>query len=143
MSTENPSSPKELLPFAILSLSVILLLVWASMVILTWKPAAAAATPQTGDSALDDYFAWQSTVIEDQRITAKAAKDKLEKYYVESIPQWDQATAKSKQTEESLQKLCYDLLDLAKTDPDAAAIVKRYDIKAPPPGASPSPAPGD
>jgi len=87
-------------------------------------------------------FVWQLQIISMQRDQLQTNKQKLEDFVQNTIPKLDDQVAKSKQIQAGLEKLVLDLLELAKTDSDAKAIVTKYNIQqqAPPAGAAASPA---
>lgn len=87
------------------------------------------------------FFAWQIAIISQQRNALQGTKQKLEDFNQNSIPKLDDQVAKSKQIQQGLEKLVLDLLELAKTDPDAKAIVTKYNIQQQaPPSSAPTPA---
>jgi len=88
-------------------------------------------------------FVWQLKNISQQREALQGSKQKLEDAAQSNLPKLDEQVNKSKQIQTGLEKLVLDLIELAKTDPDAKAIVAKYNIQqqAPPAGAgAPKPA---
>ncbi len=121
-----------MVPFAILAISIILLLVWQSQAIAFWQ-SMAAASHQPGQSSddnatLNQFLTWQSKLIDGQRATTETAKTKLEDYLAQNIPKLDADIKKSEQTKTATTELAKELLELAKTDPDAKFIVQKYGI---------------
>ena len=86
-------------------------------------------------------FGWQVQRISTDRDNLQGNKQKLEDFVQNTIPKLDDQVAKAKQIQAGLEKLVLDLLEAAKTDADAKAIVTKYNIKqeAPASGAAPAP----
>jgi len=87
-------------------------------------------------------FAWELKNISQQREALQTSRQKLDDYAQGNMPRLDDQVQKAKQVQAGLEKLVMDLLDVAKTDPEAKAIVDKYKIQqqAPPAGAT-APAP--
>ena len=86
-------------------------------------------------------FGWQVQRISQDRDNLQANKQKLEEFAQTTLPKLEDQVLKAKQIQAGLEKLVLDLLEAAKTDPDAKAIVTKYNIKqeAPASGAAPAP----
>ncbi|MGB8354631.1 MAG: hypothetical protein WCD79_12130 [Chthoniobacteraceae bacterium] len=112
-SESNSSSGKSFLPIVLISVSVII------------------------------FFGWQWTLISTQRDNLNTTKTKLDEFVTNNIPKLDDQVAKARQVQSGLEKLVLDLLEVAKTDADAKAIVAKYNIQqqAPPAGSTASPSP--
>jgi hypothetical protein len=110
-SESNSSGGKSFLPIVLISLSLIV------------------------------FLSWQWNVIAKNRDNLNTTKQKLDEFVTNNIPKLDDQVAKARQVQSGLEKLVLDLLEVAKTDADAKAIVTKYNIQqqAPPAGA-PSPA---
>lgn len=68
---------------------------------------------------------WQIATLQAQRSTFKSTKVQL----AEAIKQREPQVAQATEIKSRLEALANDLLELAKTNPAAAAIVKKYDIQ--------------
>ena len=113
MNTEyeyTPSQDKSFIPLTLLSISVI------------------------------SFFVWQCKDISQKRESIVSNKTKLEDFVQTNVPKLDEQVAKSKQAQDVLQKLVEDLLDISKTDPDAKAIINKYNIHQQTPSGSAAPA---
>lgn len=64
------------------------------------------------------FFSWQLKGISDQRNALQ-----------NTIARLQEPTKQSQQVQSSLQQIATDLLDLAKTDPQAKAVVDKYGIR--------------
>jgi hypothetical protein len=143
MNTENSSSPKEMFPFIILAISVILLLAWQAQGIGSRQFAARSTDNKQASHApydtatLDQFLTWQSKLIDDRRAELKTSKVKLADYVTQEIPKLDDSMEKSKKAETATEDLAKELLDLAKTDEDAKHIIDKYGIKQTKPSGSP------
>lgn len=84
-------------------------------------------------------FIWQLKNIYQQQSNLQASKQKWEDDAATNIPKLDDQVRQSKQVQSGLEKLVLDLMEDAKTDPDAKAIVAKYNIKQQAPSASPAP----
>ena len=68
---------------------------------------------------------WQVATLQAQRSTFKTTKTQL----VEAIQKREPQVAQAAEIKSRLEALANDLLELAKTNSNAAAIVKKYDIQ--------------
>jgi hypothetical protein len=85
------------------------------------------------------FFVWQLKMISENRTNLQTNKSKLEDFVSNNSQKVLDQETKAKQVESSLEKLVMDLLEAAKTDPDAKAIVNKYNIKQQAPAATPAP----
>lgn len=108
-TTPSTGSGKSFLPLTLISLSVIF------------------------------FFIWQLKMISENRSNLQTNKSKLEDFVSNNSQKVLDQETKAKQVESSLEKLVLDLLDAAKTDKDAQAIVTKYNIKQQQPAATPAP----
>jgi hypothetical protein len=112
MNSEYPSQDKTFVPIVLISLSLIFM------------------------------FIWQLKTISTQSDMLHSTKQKIDEVANNQLPKLDEQVQQSKKIQTGLEKLAYDLLDLAKTDPDAKAIVQKYNIQSQqPPAAAASPTP--
>jgi len=86
------------------------------------------------------FFLWQLKIISQNRDNLNTNKQKLDEFVAQNIPRLDDQVKKAEQIQSGLEKLVLDLLELAKTDNDAKAIVTKYNIQQNGPAASPAPA---
>lgn len=96
---DTPGQDKAFLPLTLLSISMIL------------------------------FFSWQLYNISLQSNNLRNNKQKLEDFVSNSVPKLDEQGARAKQVQAGLEKLVLDLLEVAKTDPEAKAIVQKYQIQ--------------
>lgn len=88
-------------------------------------------------------FIWNLKNISQQQSALQATKLKWENATQTDIPKLEEQAKQSKQIQSNLEKLVLDLMETAKTDPDAKAIVAKYNIRQQAPAASPTPAESD
>ena len=122
-----------MIPFVILAISFIAFLIWLSIA-MNFRQSKVAEGRRPGgfpndNAALNQYFTWQTQVLADQHADLQASKEKLEAYLKSNLPNLDEKVTHSKKIQTDLEKLAVDLLELAKTDPDAKALVTRYNIQ--------------
>lgn len=110
MNSDSSSSDKSFVPIVLLSLSIIV------------------------------FFVWQLKIISQDRDTLQTNKQKMEEFEQSTLPKLDDQVGKAKQIQAGLEKLVLDLLDVAKTDSEAKAIVTKYNIQQQAPAGSPTPA---
>jgi hypothetical protein len=91
--------------------------------------------------SLISFFSWQLWIISVQSNNLKDSKQKLEDFVSNSVPKLDEQGARAKQVQAGLEKLVLDLLEVAKTDNEAKAIVQKYQIQQQKPANSGSQAP--
>ena len=84
------------------------------------------------------FLGWQSKVFSEQSSISHGAKTKLEEAYQNTVPKMDEAVAQSKKSKAGLEKLALDIIELAKTDPDAKAIAAKY-VQSQKPAQAPAP----
>src|SRR5438874_2601889 len=73
-------------------------------------------------------FIWQLVNISQQRSAFQEAQRKTEEFVTTNTPKQEELVKQSKELQTKLEKLVTDLLELAKTDPDAKAITDKYKI---------------
>lgn len=88
------------------------------------------------------FFIWQAINVSEQRSAFNSTRAQLEEQFKTSTPQQNEMIKQSVAVQAKLEKIASDLLDLAKDgDPDAKAIIAKYNISKQAPTGSPSPAP--
>jgi len=86
------------------------------------------------------FFIWQLTNLSTQRTALASTREQLEEQFKISTPQHEQMIKQSQAVQAKLEKIATALLDLAKDgDPDAKAIIAKYNISKQAPAASPTP----
>jgi hypothetical protein len=77
------------------------------------------------------FFVWQFVLVWKNKSAIKV-----------QVTQRDQMVGQARTAQSELQRICMDLLELGKTDPEAKAIAEKYGISFTPPAAgAPTPAP--
>lgn len=84
-------------------------------------------------------FVWQLKNISQQREGLQSSKQKLDDFAQNNLPKLDDQVVQAKKIQAGLEKLVMDLLEVAKTDPDAKAIVTKYNIQQQAPPSAPTP----
>lgn len=148
MSTENSSSAAHTIPFVIVALSVIAVLAWMLVTIqhlqrqlIAERQSTQEASAETQQPALDQFVELQIKAMKAQRTDLGSSKEKFDSYFVTNMPTFKDQAQKAKQIQETLQKLVLDLLEIAKTDSDAKAIIAKFGIEQKKDADSATPAP--
>jgi hypothetical protein len=89
------------------------------------EPVRSAFLPVTLCAlALLLFFVWQFVLVTKNKSAIKA-----------QVTQRDQMVGQARTAQNELQRICMDLLELGKTDPEAKAIADKYGITITPPAA--------
>jgi len=128
MTTENQRSSKgDTFLFFIVAICALALAGWTFARVIQCPTAVEAPLPAA--PASEKSLAAVEKALSAQRADIEAAKKKVVNAKDADLSGLYDEVAKSKAIQTDLEKLVLDLLDLAKTDPDAQALVKKYNIQ--------------